>query len=88
MASGRIRQLRIHAVGQAQLVWEFMRETSGDALQRYIESGVLAGGKEKMPANPLADKIAAEITANDGRLVVDPTKFRQMREELKHGQQR
>jgi hypothetical protein len=41
-----------------------------------------ARGAGRMPPNPLADLIAADIEANGGKLIVDPDKFERMRKEL------
>lgn len=76
MSRGR----RLSLLQQATLVW-------AEDLDRdwYIETGNMGGESKHLPANPLADKIAAHIEQS-GRLIVDPELFDKWKAELEHGE--
>ena len=48
----------------------------------YIETGTLRKLRVTTPANPLADRIAEDILANGGKLVVDEKRFAELAGEI------
>lgn len=66
MAKGRRQALH----QQALLVWTDRLDTL-----HYLETGSFEVVSQHLPENPLADKIAADIIANGGKLIVDAERF-------------
>ena len=53
MALGRVRQLRLHAVNQASLVWALTGDVRGEQLQQFTETGTMDEVKpERLPYDP------------------------------------
>lgn len=51
MALGRVRQLRLHAVQQAALVWALSGELAAERIERFVAAGRL-GHEETEVARP------------------------------------
>lgn len=79
MSKGR----RLALLQQARLAWA----SDADYLT-YIESGALKRLRLSTPPNPLADRIAADILANGGKLIVDEKRFGKLAVEIDAGTKR